>query len=288
MSEYFPFDPNPHPPAKPISQGSCDCQFHPFGDPNVYPPRPGAAYQMPSATIDKALDMHRVLGITRGVIVQATTYGTDNRVLLDALAAAGPNYRGCTVGGSLKLDEPDVARLTAAGVKGARFNFLSQVNLATSADDFNWSADRARELGWYIKIQPSENGILDTFELIQNLKLPVVIDHMGRPNPADESKSVQAAMVELLKRGNFWVMLSNGHKFSRRGPPWDDVVPIAQAYIEAAPERILWATDWPHPVSKTQPPNDGDLLDLLFRYAPDESVRKRILVDNPADLFEFG
>ncbi|MFT4115216.1 amidohydrolase family protein [Bradyrhizobium sp.] len=288
MSEYFPFDPHPHPPAKAIPQGSCDCQFHPFGDPSIYPPRPGAAYQMPSATIDKALNMHRVLGITRGVIVQATTYGPDNRVLLDALAAAGTNYRGCTVAGSLKLEEREVAQLAAAGVKGARFNFLSQVNLATSADDFNWSADRARELGWYIKIQPSENGILDTFDLIKDLKLPVVIDHMGRPNLADASSSVQAAMVELLKRGNFWVMLSNGHKFSRSGSPWDDVVPVAQTYIEAAPERVLWATDWPHPVSKTQPPNDGDLLDLLFRYAPDEAVRKRILVDNPADLFGFG
>ena len=95
-------------------------------------------------------------------------------------------------------------------------------------------------------------------------------------------------VVELLKRGNFWVMLSLTEKISRAGPPWDDVVPIARAYIEAAPDRVIWGSDWPHPVSTKQPPNEADLLEFLARCAPAEDERRRILVDNPARLFGFG
>ena len=120
------------------------------------------------------------------------------------------------------------------------------------------------------------------------LELPVLIDHMGRANPAagaqDPSRS---KLVELLRRGNFWVMLSLGEKISRAGPPWDDVIPLARALIDAAPDRVVWATDWPHPVSTRQPPNEGDLIELLYRYAPDEATLKKILVDNPAKLFGF-
>ena len=289
MSEYFPFDPEPHAPKNKAPAGSCDSQFHPFGDPLTYPIRQGAAYEMPDATIAEALRMHRILGIERGVIVQSTTYGNDNRILLDALKTAGPGYRGCTVAATLSLSDAEIERLDSAGVRGARFNFLSSVNLATTKDSFARTVDRARELGWYIKIQPSENGIVDTIPQIQDIDIPVVIDHMGRPDIIGGLASETVlATTQLLKRGNFWVMLSNGHKFSRSGAPWNDVVPIAQHYIETAPDRVLWATDWPHPLSKKQPPNDGDLFDLLFRYAPDAESRQKILVNNPANLFGFN
>jgi predicted TIM-barrel fold metal-dependent hydrolase len=111
---------------------------------------------------------------------------------------------------------------------------------------------------------------------------------MGRPDVSLGVKDPNVvATLELLARGNFWVMLSLGEKISKAGAPWDDVLPIARAYIEAAPHRVIWASDWPHPVSKKQPPNDADLLELLYRYAPDRAERQRILVDNPATLFGF-
>ena len=111
---------------------------------------------------------------------------------------------------------------------------------------------------------------------------------MGRPNAALglDDPNVKC-VLDLLQRGNFWVMLSLGEKISTQGAPWQDVVPIAQAFIEAAPDRVVWASDWPHPVSKNPPPNDADLLELLYRYAPDPATRQRILVDNPATLFGF-
>ncbi len=290
MQDYFPFDPDPKPPSFAVPPGATDCQFHVFGPPSLYPVRAGAAYQMPQATFAEAQRMHQALGIERGVIVQSTTYGTDHRVLLDALAQAGQGFRGCAIGSVLnELDDRELARLDAAGIRGARFNFLGAVNLAPDEKGFARAVSRAAELGWYVKIQPGQNGIMDSVALYEDLDVPVVIDHIGRPNLAEgiEGPTVRK-VAQLLERGNVWVMLSNGHKISRNGPPWDDVLPIAQAYIRAAPDRVLWASDWPHPLSKTPPPNDGDLMDLLLRYAGDEDDARRILVDNPAQLFGFA
>lgn len=118
--------------------------------------------------------------------------------------------------------------------------------------------------------------------------MPVLIDHMARPNPqSGRSDPNLELMLELLARGNFWVMLSLGEKTSKVGPPWNDVIPIARAYLETAPDRCVWASDWPHPVSVVQPPNDADLLELLYRYVPEEGLRKKVLVTNPAKLFGF-
>jgi predicted TIM-barrel fold metal-dependent hydrolase len=111
---------------------------------------------------------------------------------------------------------------------------------------------------------------------------------MARPDPsAGKNDPNLKKMLDLLSKGNFWVMLSLGEKTSKKGYPWDDVIPIARAYIEAAPDRCVWASDWPHPVSTVQPPNDAELLELLYRYAPDAEEQKRILVSNPANLFGF-
>ena len=288
MTKYFPFDPNPRRPARLPPPLSCDSQFHVLGPADRYPPRPGAAYEMPSATWEAALRMHRALGIERGVIVQPTTYGADHQVTLDGLAALGPNYRGCA--NAVVLSERDdgyVAKLHDAGVRGARFT-RAGLGLALSPEAFTKAVARVRELGWYVKIQPEPDGVVEQAPLFERLELPVLIDHMGRANPAaGERDPSRAKLVELLKRGNFWVMLSLGEKISRAGPPWDDVVPLARALIDAAPDRVVWATDWPHPVSTKQPPNEADLIELLYRIAPDETALKRILVDNPARLFGF-
>lgn len=288
MPDYFPFDPNPRTPARLPPRGSCDSQFHVLGPREKYPVRPGAAYEMPSATFAAAIRMHKTLGIERGVIVQPTTYGADHQVTLDALAQAGPNYRGCA--NAVVLSERDdayIARLHDAGVRGARFT-RQGLGLALSPDAFARAMARVRELGWYVKIQPEPTGIVENAPLFEKLEIPVLIDHMARPDPgAGAADPNLRKVVELLKKGNFWVMLSLGEKISRKGPPWDDVIPIARAFIETAPDRVIWATDWPHPVSKKPPPNEADLLELLYRMAPGEPALHRILVDNPAVLFGF-
>lgn len=288
MPDYLAFDPNPRSPIPKPPANSCDCQFHVFGPATKYPVRAGAAYEMPTATIEVALQLHRTLGVQRGVIVQATTYGADHQVVLDALEAAGPSYRGCA--NALVLlegSDSELEKLDSAGIKGARFN-RQGLGVSMSEKEFDHAIARIRELGWYAKFQPEATGIMDQLAMFQSLDIPVMLDHMGRPDPrsgnADPSLN---AVLELLNKGNFWVMLSLTEKVSRAGAPWNDVVPIAQAYIEAAPDRIVWGSDWPHPVSVKQPPNEGDLVEQLYRYAPSEALLKKILVDNPAAFFGF-
>jgi 2-pyrone-4,6-dicarboxylate lactonase len=290
VPSYLPFDPNPRRPTVLPPPLSCDSQFHVLGPLDKYPVRAGAAYQMPTATWQAALRLHRALGIERGVIVQTTTYGADHAVVLDALAAMGANYRGCA--NALVFAEANdtyLARLHDAGVRGARFSFRKELGAVLSDADFARAIARIRELDWYAKIQPEKDGIISSVDKFEKLDVPVLIDHMARPDPGrGEDDPNLRKMLELLSKGNFWVMLSLGEKTSRVGPPWHDVIPIARAYIEAAPDRCVWASDWPHPVSVVQPPNDADLLELFYRYAPDAEERRRILVHNSAKLFGFA
>lgn len=288
MPTYLPFDPNPRAPSAPPPPLTCDSQFHVLGPREKYPVRPGAVYEMPTATVETALRMHATLGVTRGIIVQPTTYGADHTVTLDGLKVAGPNYKACA--NAIVFNEADDAyldKLDKAGVKGARFT-RAGLGVKLAQADFERALARVEELGWYVKVQPEPDGFAVNAAEYENIKLPVIIDHMGRP---DASKGLNEPtvrkVVELLKRGNFWVMISLFEKTSKVGPPWDDVLPIARAYIEAAPDRIIWGSDWPHPVSVKQPPNEGDLLDFIYRCAPDAAERQRILVDNPAKLFGY-
>lgn len=289
MANYLPFDPNPRSPLPLPPALSCDSQFHVFGPRDRYPVQSTAAYEMPTATIETALKLHQKLGIGRGVIVQATTYGADHQVVLDGLAQAGPNYRGCANAlVLLERDDAYIAKLDAAGIRGARFN-RQGLGVSMSKSDFETCIARVKELGWYAKFQPEASGIMDQLALFERLDIPVMIDHMGRPNPDDGAASFSLqALLGLLRRGNFWAMLSLTEKVSHAGFPWDDVLPIAQACIEAAPDRIVWGSDWPHPVSVKQPPNEGDLLEQLYRYAGSPEMVQKILVDNPANFFGFS
>lgn len=289
MPDYLPFDPNPRTPRILPPADACDSQFHVFGDPALYPVRPGAAYEMPSATIETALKLHKTLGFSRGVIVQATTYGADHRIVVDALKVAGPNYRGCANAAlfTTARDE-DLADLHAAGIRGARFS-RQGLGISLSPQEFDRALAQVKALGWYVKIQPEASGVAEQVAPFEALEVPVVIDHMGRPDILNwQNDPSFHKVMDLLKRGNFYVMLSLGEKTSKAGPPWADLVPLARAYIEAAPDRIIWGSDWPHPVSVKQPPNDADLFELLLSYTQGADEVRKILVENPARLFGFA
>jgi predicted TIM-barrel fold metal-dependent hydrolase len=290
MSDYFPFHPDPRTPTRRALPGAIDSQFHILGPREKYPVRAGAAYEMPTATPEALRRVHDALGFQRGIVVQTTTYGEDHTVVLDALAALGPGYKGCA--NALVFEARDDAyleKLHAAGVRGARFSFRQALGAVLSRPAFDRAVARIRELGWYMKVQPEQTGILESASWFEDLDIPILIDHMGRPDAAlgpDRDPNI-AKLRQLLARGNFWVMLSLGEKISQAGAPYDDVVPLARALIDAAPDRCVWASDWPHPVSKKPPPNDADLLELLYRYVRNEDELRRILVDNPAKLFGY-
>jgi 2-pyrone-4,6-dicarboxylate lactonase len=289
VADYHPFHPDPRTPTVSLPANTCDSQFHVLGPKDLYPVREGAAYEMPSATWRAAKRMHDALGISRGIIVQTTTYGADHSVVLDALKALGPNYKACA--NALVFAERDDAylqKLHDAGVRGARFSFRQALGAVLSRPDFDRAIARIRELSWYVKIQPEKDGIVGSADWYRDLDVPVLIDHMARPDPAaGEDEPNLKLMCELLAKGNFWVMLSLAEKTSKAGPPWDDVLPIARAYMDVAPDRCVWASDWPHPVSVNPPPNDAELAEFAFRMLVDEAERQKVLVDNPANLFGF-
>lgn len=289
MPDYAHYDPAPRPPRTPLPPGACDAQTHIFGDPVRFPTNPDAAYVVLDATVEAMLDMHKTLGIERGVIVQSTAYGTDHRALVDALRVAGDGYRGCArIDDSVSDD--DLAEMHAAGVRGARFNFHPKLGASRlGPEEIRRTVARVAPLGWYLKLQMVGLDPSEVTRLVDDVGLDVVIDHMGPIQYANgQADPYFRHLLGLLERGNWWMMLSNGDRRSVAGPPWDDATAYARAYIERAPDRVLWATDWPHPLHAGPIPNDGDLVDLLERYAPDAATRHRILVDNPERLFGFA
>ncbi len=287
MPQYLLFDPNTRKPKTPPPPKSCDSQFHVFGSREKYPVRPGTVYEMPEATFAESRKMHKILGLERGVIVQPTVYGLDHKAVLDALAEGGKNYRGVGLINDT-VSDAELQKLHDAGVRGARFNFSKAVNFAPSIEAFSHSIPRIQEMGWFAKLNLGVGDLIEYDSLFKKLKLNVLIDHMGRPDMSLGVKDPNALkVIELLKTGNWWIMISNGHKQSKTGFPWNDAIPVARAYIEAAPDRVLWGSDWPHPLATEKVPNDADLLELFYRYAPDEGERKKILVDNPGNLFGF-
>ncbi|MEQ3551054.1 amidohydrolase family protein [Pseudonocardia nematodicida] len=288
MPEYAPFDPDTREPADPAPPFACDSQTHIFGDPERFPTRPDAAYVTYDATVEAMLQMHKTLGIERGVIVQSTAYGTDHAALIDALRIAGPGYQGCGVVNDT-VSDTHLAEMHEAGVRGARFNFHPKLkNALPTPEDVRRTAARVVPLGWHLKLHMNGLDPREVTPLLEDVETDVVIDHFGPlqyPHGLDDPHF--AHVCELLQRGNWWIMLSNGDRRSQTGYPWDDATAYAREYVARAPERVLWATDWPHPLHAGPIPNDGELMDLLSRYAPDPADRRRILVDNPARLFRF-
>lgn len=286
MQKYVSFDPDVRAPAQTLPAGAFDAHFHVFGDPARYPILPGIEHVIEAATPDAVKRLHARLGISRGLIVATTAHGTDHRIVLDALEALGPGYRACALAAVLTDTSDDyLEKLHAAGVRGARFGFLKEVGRGLPLDKIGRALARCRELGWYAKVQPDYHVPLESIALFEHLDIPVIIDHMGRARPEEGPDGAAISkVVELLKRGNFWVLLSNPYKVSNERFPWRDVMPIVRRYIETAPDRVIWASDWPHTFHTVAAPNDGELVDFLLA-TTDEAERRAILVDNPNRLF---
>jgi len=274
-------------PSEPPPPGSCDCHVHVFDKREAYRLRPGRAYDPPDATVDDLLRMHRTLGIARGVIVQASGYGTDHEVMLNALAAAGSNYRGVAIINDATTDA-ELARLHAAGVRAARFNFASFLKIAPTPEEFARGVARVRELGWHIKVFTVGDDLLEHAPAFDKLDIPIVFDHMGFLEPQRGlAQPAFQRLLEFLRNGNRWVTISNGDRRSVQDYPWDDLMPYVDALIAAAPDRLLWCTDWPHLTYEKTMPNDANLLEFIFRCTPDPTIRRKMLVDNPVALYDF-
>lgn len=266
---------------------ACDCAVHVYGPPGSCSLDPARTYDPPEASFDQARRVHRTLGIDRGVLVQPTTYGTDHRVLLEALERGEGRYLATGIVDE-SVSDAELERLAKAGVRGARFNFLNRQYW--TREKFERTVARIAQFGWITIVHGSADELLERQDMLRNVPTQVLIDHMlhwDLSRSYESGKHIEFAL-ELLGRGNFWIKLSNGDRISLQDPPYDDTIGLAQAFIRAAPERAIWATDWPHVLyRKKTVPNDAELIELLFRYAPEEALRQKILVDSPAALFGF-
>ncbi len=262
-----------------------DCHHHIYD--SRFPIAPQAVLKPADATVADYRMLQRRLGTSRNVVVQPSTYGTDNRCMLDALAQFGAQSRGVAVVRP-EVSDADLKALQAAGVRGIRFN-LAQGG-TTTIDMVDPLSRRVADLGWHIQVNAPADTITSAADLWRRLPCPVVFDHLAHVRGTDADDAAFTLVSELLQRGNAWVKLSGAYMDTKVGPPsYADKTRIAQAYVRMAPDRLVWGSDWPHPTEKaSNKPDDAILFDLLTVWAPDAATRSRILVANPATLYGFG
>lgn len=272
-------------PSFKLPVGSCDTHAHVIcGDFERYPLVADRSYTPAPAPEEVYLDVLRAMGMQRGVLVQPSVYGTDNRYMLEVMQRHPEQLRGVVVVDEHISDE-ELEHMHALGVRGVRINVLFRggVNL----DLMEHLASRVADLGWHMQFLIDVRFLSEFEARIVKLPCPVVIDHLGH-FPAH--LGVKEPGFERLRRNvadhGWWVKLSGAYRLSDRHPDYADTDALARALLEVAPERMLWGSDWPH-VALNSTPDTHSLLDRLPLWVPCERQRQNILVDNPATLYDF-
>ena len=268
-----------------------DAHCHVFGPGDVFPYHPKRSYTPPDAPKELIKTVHDRLGLERAVIVQATCHYDDNTAMMDCLVSDPDHYRGIVMVLPEVADE-ELDRLDKGGARGARFSFARHLSGGNKPDfsKIRTVCEKIAPFGWHAVIYMEADDVVDCADALKSLPVPVVFDHMARINP-DQGIGQPAfqLLLNFLKDSGAWVKITGAERLSKAGTPFHDVIPFAQALIEAAPDNLLWGTDWPHPNIAGYMPNDGDLVDLLGEYVGgDEALLKKILVDNPARLYRFN
>jgi D-galactarolactone isomerase len=263
---------------------ACDCHQHIYD--SRYPISPKATLKPADATVADYKLLQKRLGTSRNVIVTPSTYGTDNRVTLDAMAQIGSSARAVAVVDTT-ITDAELKRMNDLGVKGIRFNLIQAG--ATTIDMLEPLSKRVNDLGWHIQLNMSSDQIIANEALLMGLSTPIIFDHLGhvpQPNPLEHPTF--HTIGKLLDKGKTWIKLSGAYQNTKVGPPdYTDTIFLARAYIKMAPDRMVWGSDWPHPSEQEKKPDDAQLFDLLLAWAPDEETRNRILVHNPQTFYGF-
>ncbi len=280
-----PPDPNPVKPTYTPPPGACDAHCHVFGPGSRFPYAKDRAYEAPDSPKEKLAALHQHLGFQRAILVQASIHGTDNSALVDALTTSKGAYRGVAMVAKT-ISQIDLQRLHAAGVRGIRYNFVKHLGGTTPLDVVESMILRMAPMGWHLELHLDADNIVEMREFLRKLAIPFIIDHMGRVKGAMGLEQPGfRQLLELMKDNpRAWVKISGPERVSATGKPFLDAVPFAQALVKAAPDRVLWGTDYPHPNVKWMP-NDGELVDLFAKMVEDDATRKQILVDNPTRLY---
>lgn len=281
----LPFCQNPKKPDIALPAGACDAHCHVFGPAARFPFAPGRTYTPHDAPKEALSALHRHLGIERSVLVQASCHGTDNSAMLDAIAASHGRSRGIAMVDET-VSESELLALHEGGVRGVRFNFVSHLGEPADREAIRVVTDKIAPLGWHAVVHFDAHRLESLAPFLRELKLPLVIDHMGRIDAgAGVEQDAFQLLLDLMRDTRFWVKVCGSERLSRTGPPFHDAAAYGRLLVERFPDRVLWGTDWPHPNIKRHMPDDGALVDLLDIIAPQAQHRQALLVDNPTRLY---
>ena len=268
-----------------MPRGACDCHAHLFGPQAKYAYAANRRYTPPDATADDYIKMLRSIGVDRAVLVQPSVYMTDNTVILDALAENKFAFRAVAVVND-EVSDAELARMHKLGVRGLRLNLRN--SNGAPGDLAPRLAARIAPMGWHLQFRINAEDFTAIGPMLRTLPVDYIIDHMGQVPIAEGVNGVAfRAILDLTQTGRCWVKLSAPMRMSTLDAPYRDVTPMVHALVAAAPERMVWASDWPHTTLTCAMPNDGNLVDLLPEWIPDAVTRQKILVDNPARLYGF-
>jgi 2-pyrone-4,6-dicarboxylate lactonase len=287
MSEPKPsYHNNPTEPKLKLPPGSCDAHFHVFGPQAKFPFAEKRAYTPADAPKDVLIDRHMFLGIERGIVVQSAAHGFDNAAAADLLADKKGSYFGVALVPT-NVDMSELKKLDTQGFRGVRFNYVRHLGGGPPIGEVMKLAGKLASLGWHLQLHLESSMILQLTTELKFSPVPVVIDHMGRP---DASAGLDhpgfGHLLKLMDDKRFWVKVSGLERASRQGPPYTDAVPFARKLVSDFGDRVVWGSDWPHP-NLDAIPDDGLLVYLIGEYA-NEMQRQALLVDNPQRLYKFA
>jgi 2-pyrone-4,6-dicarboxylate lactonase len=265
--------------------GAVDAHCHVFGPQAQFPFGAKAKYLPEDAGADALFALRDHLGFTRNVIVQASCHGTDNRATLHAIAQSNGTARGVAVVDPA-ISDADLRTLHDGGIRGIRFNFLKRLVDDAPKDKF---LEVARRLppGWHVVIYFEADILEEMRAFIEAIPVPVIIDHMGRPNVAEGSDGADMRAFRSLmdSRPDIHAKVTCPDRLDVSGDPWDRFAEAVRPLVENYPARVLWGTDWPHPNMQDTIPDDGHLVDMIPRIAVTEELQRQMLIDNPMRLY---
>jgi 2-pyrone-4,6-dicarboxylate lactonase len=267
--------------------GAVDAHCHVFGPQAQFPFSAEAKYLPEDAGPEMLFALRDRLGFSRNVIVQASCHGADNRATLNAIAKSDGRALGVAVVDPAIGDE-ELTALHEGGIRAVRFNFLKRLVDDAPKDKFIEIAKRIAPLGWHVVVYFEADLLEELKPFLDAIPTTIVIDHMGRPDVSDgpDGPEMRAFRKLLRTRPNIWTKVSCAERLSRLGPPtYDDFVEAVRPLVEEFEDRVLWGTDWPHPNMQDAIPDDGALVDLIPRLALTETLRQKVLVDNPMRLY---
>lgn len=289
-----PPPPEPSRPAQPPPSGACDCHAHVFGPSVTFPYAADRSYTPPDAPLAKYLAMLDTVGFDRGVLVQGSAHGRDNSAMLDALRRERTRLRGIAVAGA-DVPEKELRQWADNGVRGLRFNhFFRDGKLhyggGVPLQDARKLAPLMKDLGWHLQLWIDIKDLPQTRPILEDIGLPVVIDHMGRTDArAGIGTPGFQSLLAWVSEGGCWVKVSGAHRLSENPPHYPEAQAFHEALVRANPDQLVWGGDWPFPrMEEGKVPDVGRLFELFCSWTPSADARQRILVSNPARLYGFA